>query len=317
MVKDVILNLFQDLTGFRNKFGMTMFLISCFLFLTTPVFATHLPKPTNYVNDFAGVLSEGERSDLNSKLYNYEQQTQNQIAVAIIKNLNGEDITDFTVKAFEEWQVGKKGSDNGLLLLISIEDRKLRIEVGYGLEPYLTDSQAGEIIRGVISPEFKDQNYYQGIDKGLSAIEAELADQDPHNDQVSAHKKVVSSVGKFVLGTLGSFGFLLFLPVVYIFSFMARTKSFWFGGVFGGLIGVFIGWILVSTLVGLIWAGILGLVGLLLDWLLSRNYQSRKDSGRSTDWWSTGGGFFGGSSSGGFGGFGGGSSGGGGASGDW
>lgn len=83
--------------------------------------------------------------------------------MAIFQSLDGDTIENFAVRLFEQWKIGKKGKDNGVLLLIAINERKLRIEVGYGLESTITDGKAGEIIREVITPEFKKNNYYEGI----------------------------------------------------------------------------------------------------------------------------------------------------------
>lgn len=140
------------------------------LFFVSSVQANHIPAPTGYINDYAEVLTSEQKTTLENSLKEYEQKSTNEITVAIVKGLSGGEIDDFTVRAFEEWKIGKKGQDNGLLLLAAIEDRKMRIEIGYGLEPYLTDSQAGEIIRNVIAPEFKKGNYNQGIIDGVEKI---------------------------------------------------------------------------------------------------------------------------------------------------
>ncbi len=295
-----------------------VFFLSTTLYLPTTIFADHLPKPTNYINDFADVLSSDQETDLNNQLYNFEQDSQNQIAVAIVKSLKDEPIEDFAVKAFEEWKIGNQEKDNGVLMVVSIDDRKIRIEVGYGSEGFLTDGEAGEIIRNLISPEFKNQNYYQGIKNGLSSIQTQLSEEGAMVKQVD-HKATTSDILKLIWNLVVGLNFFLLIPIVYFASYMSRTKSIWAGGVAGGVVGLIIGLALTSLLVGLIASGILGLLGLLLDYLLSRTYQRRKDAGKSTDWWHSGGGFWygGGGSSGGFGGFGGGSSGGGGASGDW
>lgn len=299
-------------------FILFLFLLSNLLLLQN-VFASHIPAPTGLVNDFAGVLTSDQKNTLEEYLLNYQKKTDNEIGVALVENLNGGEIDDFTVRAFEEWKLGEKGKDNGILILAAIEDHKIRIEVGYGLEPYLTDSQAGRIIREDISPKFKEGNYFEGLQSGIYAIVERLpADGTTSptapvrdNPLLGTFIKLIIEIGLYLI-------FPLLGLVAYFFSYMGRTKSIKAGGIAGAIIGVLIG-----IIFSLLLAGILGLVlgglGLLLDWILSRNYQERSAAHKPTDWWRSGGGFFMGGrrGGGGFGGFGGGSSGGGGASGDW
>lgn len=294
---------------------------SAFL-LAVPILASHIPQPSGYVNDFAGVLTDDQKNSLEAKLRDYESQTTNEISVAFVKNLAGGEIDDFTVRVFEEWKIGKKDKDNGVLFLAAIEDRKMRIEVGYGLEPELIDSTAGQIIRDIITPKFREGDYYGGTDAGVNAIIQSL-----EGSYRPPEPSAFESGWDVLVGILSVFGelaiyaalFVLIAPIVYFFSFLARTKSIWLGGVVGSGLGLVIG--LLANL--FVWAMILltlvlGGLGLLLDWKLSRNYQKLKAAHKKTDWWSTGGGFLGGGSGGGsFGGFGGGGSGGGGSSGSW
>lgn len=348
--------------------------------------ASHIPPPTGFVNDFAQVLTSGQKSVLESSLKDYEQKTGNEIAITFVKSLEGGDITDFTVRVFEEWKIGKKGQDNGILFLAAISDRKMRIEVGYGLEPYLTDGEAGEIIRNVVAPEFKKENYYEGVVKGIEAIEKNINNQPTvtnnnpipvilnltdflkglavitllvmtpaliiwsfikkrlknsnalERNKYKKPKSVFMQVwlwGAFVLFGIFLFDFLIkmlglliyepkgffnlavvlgiWLFIIYLMSFLARTKEFWLGGLIGGAVGL---------VAGLYWGGIvetitlfilLGGAGLFFDFLLSKNYRIRKGLEKPTGFWASWGGFRGG----GGGGFGGGGSGGGGASGGW
>lgn len=278
----------------------------------TPIFASHLPALSGYVNDFAEVLTSEQKATLEQDLITYEQQTGNEIAIALVKNLDGQDIDDFTVRVFEEWKIGKADNDNGILFLAAIEDRKMRIEVGYGLEPYLTDSEAGSIIRDIIAPEFREGNYFTGILKAIESIKKQMGTSA---EEVQTGK----SENAFWPELIAEIGIpLLFIVVLYLFAYMSRTKSIWLGGVVGGATGTVVGFIAASLLVTLVAALTLGILGTILDYILSAVYQKRKAVGKPTDWWSSGGGFFtGGSRGSGFGGFGGGNSGGGGSSGGW
>lgn len=291
---------------------LALILFPVFLFFASITYANHIPVPTGYVNDFAGVLTPDQKSALENTLKNYEQSTTNEIAVAIVRSLNGDDITDFTIRTFEEWKVGKKGKDNGVLFLAAIDDRQMRIEVGYGLEPYLTDSRVGDIIRDVITPDFKKGNYYQGISKGINAIQGRLSSgsQPPYEQVTDKVKSIGNALLKLPIHALAT----LMMFLVYLLSYMARTKSIWLGGIVGVGIGAFWGWVTTSLIIGIIVAFIMGGLGLLLDWYLSKVYSIRLKSRKGTGWWASGGGF---SKGGGFGGFGGGRSGGGGASGRW
>lgn len=302
---------------------MRRWLLSLFILLAIGIpkifAATGIPAPTGYVNDFAGVLSPAEKQTLEETLVSYEQASGNEIAVALITSLEGDTIEEKAVRLFEEWKIGKKGKDNGILFLAGINDRKMRIEVGYGAEPFLTDGEAGEIIRNSIAPEFKKNNYAGGITAGIVAMQRELSgtgtlDQkaaSPSNDGVEMVIVIVVLVLLFSLQ----------VAFVYFCSFLARSKTIWLGGLVGGGLGMVIGFLLGSWATAAIAGGAFGGIGLILDHFLSKRYTTLKQAGKPTDWWSTGGGFWGGAgagkSSGGFGGFGGGSSGGGGASGGW
>lgn len=285
--------------------------------LTRPANAFAIPAPAGFVNDFAGILTPEQKQTLETSLADYEKTSGNEIAVALIKSLGGDTVENVAVRVFEEWKIGKKGKDNGILFLAAIDDRKMRIEVGYGLEPLLTDAEAGDIIRSVIAPEFKSGNYAAGVTRGVAAIKGQLSG-DP---STSIPKSASSSddVGLWVWIVVFLF-FFVQMMFVYFCAFLARSKSIWLGGIIGGLIGLIVGIFAASAIAGLVSAGLFGGLGLLLDWHLSRRYTILKKAGKPTDWWSSGGGFWGGggtSSGGSSGGFGGGGSGGGGASGGW
>jgi uncharacterized protein len=121
------------------------------------------PRPTGYVNDFAHVLDPAAQAALEARLVEYDRATGNQIAIATFSDLGGVPINEFAVRLEEAWKVGRKGKDNGVLLLVALKERQVRIEVGYGLESKITDADAGEIIRGVIAPAFRDGRYDDGL----------------------------------------------------------------------------------------------------------------------------------------------------------
>ena len=239
-------------------------------------------SPAGFVNDFTQTLSQEQKQNLESKLFNFEKETSNEIAVAIIPNMKGDYIENFADKLFEEWGIGKEDKDNGVLILIAKEDREMRIEVGYGLEGALTDSQAYWIIQNVTRPAFQAEDYYAGIDgaadKIIAATKGEyVPSESPKNRN-----------GFKVDFDLIWFG-LFFL--VWMSSIFARSKSWWAGGVVGLIIGIILIFF-TSWLIGLIAALFLTPLGFLLDYFVSKNYQNRKSSGRPPSWWAGG---FGGS----------------------
>ena len=123
------------------------------------------------MNDYAGVLSQEEIRSLDSELSALQQRSSNQIFVAIFDQMPENTYPeDFAVKLYEKWRPGLGDQDNGILMVIFIQDRKIRIEVGYGLEDVITDLQAGVIIRDYIAPEFKKGNYYGGIAEALKVM---------------------------------------------------------------------------------------------------------------------------------------------------
>lgn len=254
-------------------------------------------KPIGFVNDFAGILRPETVSTLNQKLEQFSKDTGNEVVVVTISKLEDETIETYAEKLFQEWGIGKKQEDNGLLLLISLEDREMRIEVGYGLEPTVTDIDSGRIIREILAPAFKAGDYDGGINKAIDTIIGLIGGQE-----------MPASTNA------GSNNWSQFLPyvifaIVYLASILGRSKSWWAGGVIGGVLGI----IFFS---GILFVGIYILIGLIFDFIVSRVYSKAIARGGIPPWWIGGGGIGGGHSSG-FGGFGGGMSGGGGASGQW
>jgi Beta-propeller domains of methanol dehydrogenase type len=132
--------------------------------------ALALPDYSGYINDYTGTLSSEWKLKADELVKKVETDTSCEIAVAVIKNLDGITIEEYALKLFEKWGIGKKDKDNGVLLLVAMSDRKLRIEVGYGLEAVITDLEAREIIDNVITPRFKLNDYNTGIYDGISAI---------------------------------------------------------------------------------------------------------------------------------------------------
>jgi uncharacterized protein len=140
------------------------------LLAVTVCFALDVPALKGRVNDYADIISPAVEQQVVQTLAALEQAESTQIVVLTVPSLKGEALEDYSIRVAEQWAIGQKGLDNGAILLISTGDRKLRIEVGYGLEGRLTDLIAGRIIRDIIVPQFKQGNFDQGVINGVNAM---------------------------------------------------------------------------------------------------------------------------------------------------
>jgi len=151
-----------------------------------------------WVHDEANVLSSQGKHRLESILKAEQDSTSNQIAILIIPSLEGGSLEEYSMRVAEKWKMGKREKDNGALLLISIQDRLMRIEAGYGLEGTLTDAMSSRIIRNEIAPHFRNGDYEAGVEAGVTgiikAISGEYVNEDPLPQK--RHAK------KFPLGTI-------------------------------------------------------------------------------------------------------------------
>ena len=269
--------------------------------------------PSGFVNDFAGMLASGERAVLEEKLRAIEAERGVEIALVTVPDLGGDTAPNFAVKLFEEWGIGKKGADNGLLILVSRDDREVRIEVGYGLEGIMTDAESYWIIQNEIVPAFRAGNFSAGLQAALERIGRVLAGEElPAVEPQATNRGLQFFIQNF-------FFLVVFIPI-WLGSVLGRSKSWWLGGVLGGVASAVIGLIFGLPYFGLPAAMILVPMGLAFDYVVSKAYARGKALGYYP-WWIGGRGFGGRGSGGGghshFSGFGGGSSGGGGASGKW
>lgn len=227
-----------------KSFGTLPFLLTIILFVSATLFANHgsaqniiaKPNPVTLVTDAAGVLSAEQKQALENKLVAIDDSSSNQIAVVIIPSLDGYPKEEYATKLFREWGIGNKKTNNGILLLIAIEDRQIRIEVGYGLEGAIPDITALNIIDNDIKPAFKAGNYYEGIDKATDDIAKAAVGE-------YKVKKAKKSKGK------GSGGlFILILVIIFIVLRGGRGGGSNIGG--GGFSDVATGMLLGSLLGG-------------------------------------------------------------------
>jgi uncharacterized protein len=177
--------------------------------------AAEVPFLSGRVVDDAGLLSAESRARISAQLKAHEDKTTNQVVVLTTPTLDGESIEPFAIKVFEKWKPGRKGKDNGAILIIVPKERKLRIEVGYGLEGTLTDAASSRIIRNVIAPHYKAGNFDKGTEEGVAAIVALLegnASDTPQPDAKSVESRGILGISepKMSLGERLLFGAFIF-----------------------------------------------------------------------------------------------------------
>ena len=258
-------------------------LLDCLLLLSANFCAAEDIKkihPTGYVTDLAGVIGTDARARLEALCTEVEQKTRAQMAIVTVTSLEGETVDNYAVDLFKQLGVGSKKDNRGVLLLVAPNERKYRIEVGYGLEPVINDARAGDAGRAMV-PFLRQENYGKAAEAGVWQLAGYIAADS--GVTLSGQPPLRPIRGRRDDGGIGGLGliFALIVVVVVIGSLISRG-----GGLGGGS--------------GCLWF----LLGMLMN----------SGGGRSGGSW--GGGGFGGGG-GGFGGFGGGSSGGGGASGSW
>ena len=241
------------------------------------------PNPPRLVNDLAGVLSPDEEAALERKLVAYDDSTSNQIAIVTVKTLDGYPIEEYALGILRTWGVGNKNTNNGVVIVAAIEDRQIRIEVGYGLEGAIPDITANQIIRNDIAPNFRSNDYFEGLNKASESII--LAATGEYKAPAGYGDRGKTKGGKGI-------GSLIVIIIIIIFILSNINKR---GGGGGGMMSRrgYRGGLAEAIILGSLLGG----------------------GGRSSGGGGFGGGFGGGG--GGFGGFGGGGGGGGGASGSW
>lgn len=166
------------------------------------------PSIKKYVVDETGTLTSSQINSLMTKLVNFEKTTSNQIIVYLIPSLNGEPIENVAVEIARKNKIGKKDNNNGVLVLVAMKDRKMRIEVGYGLEGALTDAISSQIIRNDMQPEFKKGNYYEGLDKAVDDIIA--VTKGEYAADKKGKKSETGSIIFVIVMFLMVFGFVIF-----------------------------------------------------------------------------------------------------------
>jgi uncharacterized protein len=295
----------------------TTFALLCLFVLASSTPAAEIPFLSSRVNDTAGILSSSTIRELEQMLKRHEDSTSNQVAVLTVRSLEGVSLEQYSIRVVDAWKLGKKGKDNGVLLLVVSEDRNIRIEVGRGLEGDLPDITCGIIIRKEILPYFKKGDFNGGVQAGITAILSAIggaytaqSDQGVEGDTfavILGTAIFVIVVGLFTLLAMFMRGPMTWIMYVFLMPFWFAFPSAMYGLSAGiALFGLYaVGFLVVKTWFGRSLAGK----------AFQESWAKRTGTWTTgTGGWSSGGGGW--SSGGGFSGGGGGFSGGG-ASGSW
>ncbi len=203
------------------------------VFTLCPAAALEVPKLQGRVNDLAGLISRGTEAELERRMAELESSDSTQFVILTITSLEGEVPEEYSIRVAEEWGIGQEGYDNGVLLLVSKNDREVRLEVGYGLEGSLTDLLAGRIIDNEILPNFSAGRFDAGFLKGIEAVTAAV------KGEYKAEAKPSSRAGSLRSGRS-----LMPFLIIFIVVAMIGSKKRIFGGLAGAVlvpvIGVFV-----------------------------------------------------------------------------
>jgi uncharacterized protein len=270
-----------------------------------------IPPLSAHVTDLTQTLSASEKQALDEKLTDWEARTTNQLAVLMVPTTQPEPIEAYSIRVAEKWQIGRKGKDNGVLFLVAKNDKKMRIEVGYGLEGVLTDATSRRIIAESVAPRFREGKFAAGIDAGVDRIITTVAEGKPLPPRETSSVNARPSSRHFDFGTM----LLILFIIVPIVGTVLRS-------IFGRLLGSTVGAGIVGTAAwfvagSLLIAGIAAVVGfLVMIFAGAASTMAGRRGGVFLPGGFGGGGFGGGGGGGGWSG-GGGTFGGGGASGGW
>ena len=187
------------------------------------------PAPDARVNDYALVLGAGDRQALKRRLTEQENATGTQMVIAIFRSLEGESLEDYSIRLAQQWRIGQKKLDNGVILLVFLAERKVRLEVGYGLEPVVTDAVAAQIIRESIGPRFREGRYAAGLDAAVNAVYARIRPGGAGQAKAAPARGGPSLPVVGFFGILGVIAFILFREA-FSAQRVARRNGYTAGG---------------------------------------------------------------------------------------
>lgn len=217
----------------KNVFFCALIFFSCIC--SVHAGPERLSRPKGFVNDFAGVISDSEEQMMESLLGNVKTKTGAEVAVVSVKSLDGESIERYAVDLFAQWGIGQKGKDNGVLFLIAPKERKMRIEVGYGLEGALPDGLAGDIRDSYVLPAFRQGDYGKGVLNGTVAI-CSVIGKEYGVSFIDGGSEAYKKFGMTSRPRKRRGGFLRFIMLL-IFFFFFRGRYWFLPFMFGGYSG--------------------------------------------------------------------------------
>jgi uncharacterized protein len=192
------------------------------------------PAPVRWVTDSANILSTTDEAFLDTKLKNFEQESGAQFIVYTLPSIENESIEDFTIRAVEKWKVGQKKYDNGLVLFVFVKERKVRVEVGYGLEGTITDAVSSRVIREQIAPHFQKNDYNAGLNAAADEIMRRIrTGEKPVEPLQPTGGQPSGEPGGFDIGTIVFIAIMLFF---FVLPMLQRRR----GGGCGGCIPLFL-----------------------------------------------------------------------------
>jgi uncharacterized protein len=220
-----------------------------------------IPPLSAHVTDLTQTLSAADKAALEAKLADWEARTTNQLAVLIVPTTQPEPIEAYSLRVAEKWQIGRKGHDNGALFLVAKDDRKMRIEVGYGFEGTLTDATSRRIIAENVAPYFREGKFAAGINAGVDRIISVVSEGKPLPPLPAARKARQAGAGGFDFGTI----LLLLFIVVPLVGSVLRSMFGRFGGstIGAGLVGG-VAWFLAGSVAIAVLAGIVGFIVMII-----------------------------------------------------
>jgi len=214
------------------------------LFIVAPLYASAMeaefPALTGPVVDTTGVLRTNQVKGLAEKSLLLQREKGAQVAICIVNTTSPLPIEDYGIRLAEKWKIGRAGVDDGVIIIVALQDRKMRIEVGYGLEPVITDLKAGRIIDLIMAPEFRKSNYYDGINMAMDAI-AELVrggepaafrEYDAAMAQADSDLFTFSQKAGMVVLTAGILAFIVFMALSRLLISLAVMYLSLFGGIY-------------------------------------------------------------------------------------
>lgn len=184
-------------------------------------------SPTGLVNDFAGILPPEDEVALESNLRQFMASTTHEIAVVTVGTTGEDSIEEYAVNLFKEWGIGKKEADNGVLMLVAVQDRTVRIEVGYGLEAVLTDARAQKIISEDLRPAFQKGDFYGGLSAGVHSVEEVISAEPPAPPKPIGKYDYIFGLGifAFVLGVLGFGIYRLLRSLKHLYEGLKKNRT--------------------------------------------------------------------------------------------